>query len=275
MSYRHIISIHGVPRSGTSWLGQIFNKHSDVAYKFQPLFAYRFRGRISLNSSPNDIRVFLDELYMTNDDDFISGNWPKQGDTDPFTAMSFYKKDQPDVMVMKEVRYHYLIEKFMHTIPDWKIIGIIRNPCAVIYSWLKNPKEFKRDWDIMVEWRHAPAKNEGQMDEYFGYEKWKELALSFLHFEHKYPENFLLIQYEQLVSKPIETMTQTFSFAGLEMEEQVIDFIKATQSHHIDDAYAVYKSPSVKDRWRSELDQRISEEIIRDIRGTVLERFLA
>ena len=275
MTYRQLVSIHGVPRSGTSWLGQIFNKHSDVIYRFQPLFSYRFRGRIGPDASPHEIRAFLNELYEVNDDDFISGNWPTLKDNDTFANSSFYKKDQPGVMVMKEVRYHYLIEKFINVVPDMKIIGIIRNPCAVIYSWLENPKEFRREWDILTEWRHAPGKNQGRIEEYFGYEKWKELAIFFLDFERKYPENFLLVQYEHLVSKPIETISKAFSFAKLEMEKQVFDFIKASQSYHIDDVYALYKSPSVKDRWRSELDPRISGEIIKDIKDTVLERFFA
>jgi len=58
------------------------------------------------------------------------------------------------------------------------------------------------------------------------------------------------------------------------MEKQVENFIKASQSLHVDDAYALYKSPSVKSRWRSQLDPRISREIIEEVQGTNLERFL-
>ena len=275
MTYHRVISIHGVPRSGTSWLGQIFNRHSEVLYRFQPLFSYRFRGKIGPDASSDDIRAFLNELYEVNGDDFIAGNWPAQKSNDFPQNMAFHKKDQPGVMVMKEVRYHYLIEKFINVVPNMKIIGIIRNPCAVIYSWMANPKEFKKEWNILSEWRHASKKNQGRPEEYFGYDKWKELATFFLNLERKYPENFLLVQYEHLVSKPIETISQVFSFAKLEIERQVLDFIKASQSYHIDDVYALYKSPSVKDRWRSELDPRISAEIMRDIKDTDLERFFA
>jgi len=274
MTYRQVISIHGVPRSGTSWLGQIVNKHSDVVYKFQPLFAYRFKGRITLDSSPDEIKAFLDELYQVNDDDFISGKWPKPTE-DALPGINFYKKDSPQVMVMKEVRYHHLIEMFINSMPNMKIIGIVRNPCAVINSWLRNPKEFKKEWDVMAEWRYAPEKNQGRIEEYNGYEKWKELTLAFLNFEQKYPEQFFLVQYEKLVLKPAEIMEQVFSFSGLSMEAQIVNFIKASQSRHVEDAYAVYKSPSVKDRWRQEFDPRISDAIITDLQGTLLERFLA
>jgi len=275
MKYSQIISIHGAPRSGTSWLGQIFNKNSKVAYKFQPLFSYRFKDRLSLDSSPEETRAFFDELYEVNDDDFIAGNWPKTDKDSSLPNLTVQKDKQPEVLVMKEVRYHHLIEKWINTLPEIKIVGIVRNPCAVINSWLLSPKEFHREWNMMDEWRDAPSKNRGRIEEYNGYEKWKELALTFLDFERRYPERFILVQYEHLVSSPTDTIKDVFSFAGLDLEVQVIDFIKASQSYHIDDAYAVYKSPSVKDKWHAELDPRISEEIIKDVKGTVLEQFLA
>ena len=270
MRFRQLVSIHGVPRSGTSWLGQIFDKHSDVRYRFQPLFAYRFRGRLNSDSSPEEILEFLDDLYQVEDDDFIAGKWPKQEN-----AAAFPKRNQPRVMVMKEVRYHYLIESFIRAVPDVKILGIVRHPCAVISSWVKNPREFKGEWDPLSEWRRAPSKNQGRPEEYFGYEKWREVATTFLDFQTRYPDNFLLIRYEQLVLDAVETIRAVFDFAGLEMEPQVIDFIKASQSYHLNDPYAVYKSPTVRDRWRSELDPRISEAIMADLKGTALERFLA
>ena len=39
---RHL-ALFGCPRSGTSWLGQIFNSAPDVAYRYQPLFSYEFK----------------------------------------------------------------------------------------------------------------------------------------------------------------------------------------------------------------------------------------
>jgi len=274
MTYYKVVSIHGVPRSGTSWLGQIFNAHSDVAYRFQPLFSYRFKDRLSVNSSPEDVNIFLDELYKVTDDDFIAGKWSDSNKDQALPRTTYHKKNLPEVLVIKEVRYHHLIENLINSVLNITMIGIVRNPCAVINSWLQSPKEFKNGWDASSEWRFAPSKNQNRIEEFNGYEKWKELTLSFLELENKYPATFTLIQYEHLVQKPVETIKMVFQFCGLKMEDQVLDFIKSSQSHHIDDAYAVYKSPSVKDRWRSELDHRIIEEITTDITGTVLERFL-
>ena len=37
------VAIHGVPRSGTSWIGEIINSSPNVLYKFQPLFSYALK----------------------------------------------------------------------------------------------------------------------------------------------------------------------------------------------------------------------------------------
>ncbi|MEO7841485.1 MAG: sulfotransferase domain-containing protein [Anaerolineales bacterium] len=269
--YHHIVSIHGVPRSGTSWLGKIFSSHSNVAYRFQPLFSYRFKNRISLDSNEHDVQTFLHELYDVKDDDFILGNWLKVEEPD---MPVLQKEDFPSVMVMKEVRYHHLIEKLLNSEHELQVIGIVRNPCAVISSWFQAPREFKKEWDPLNEWRFAQSKNQGSIEEFYGFEKWKEVASLFLDLQVRYPERFLLIQYEHLVEDPVNIISNVFSFVELKMEKQVTAFIKASQSVHVDDAYAVHKDPSVKSRWQLQLDPRIAREIIEELRGTNLERFL-
>jgi hypothetical protein len=270
--YHHVLSIHGAPRSGTSWLGKIFGAHSNVAYRFQPLFSYKFKDRITLDSDAHDVRTFLKELYEVMDDPFILGNWLKNIEPDHSETP---KKEFPSFMVMKEVRYHHLIELLLESVKDLQVIGIVRNPCAVINSWVHAPREFMQEWDPLTEWRFAPSKNQGRIEEYYGFEKWKELALLFLDIQKRYRERFFFIQYEQLVEDPINIIEHAFSFFGLDMEVQVMDFIKASQSYHVNDPYAVFKSPAVKDKWQQELDPRISEAIIKELQGTLLERFLA
>ena len=268
--YRRVIAIHGVPRSGTTWLGTIFDSHSDVAFRFQPLFAYRFKDRIKLESSADDIRTFLMELYAVNDDPFIlhygRGVEPH--------LLNFRKQESPSTLAFKEVRYHHLIGRFLDAVGELKVVGIVRNPCAAINSWLQAPREFKKEWQPSAEWRYAPSKNLGRIEEYNGFEKWKQATCAFLKLQQEYPERFHLIQYEQLVVDPMSVIEDAFSFVGLRMEKQVMEFIKMSQSRHSDDAYALFKCPSVRERWRSELDPLIAEEITKDLRGTALEKFL-
>jgi hypothetical protein len=63
-----IVGIHGAPRSGTSWLGQLFNSSEHVAYRYQPFFSYAFKERLSVRSGALEIQRFFDDLRNTEDD---------------------------------------------------------------------------------------------------------------------------------------------------------------------------------------------------------------
>src|SRR5258705_10876641 len=92
-----IIGIHGVPRSGTSWLGQIFNSHPQVAFRFQPLFSYAFKSYLNLNSSKVEMDDFFERIFLSDDyfinmkDSEIHKNYPV-----------FQKNPQPQVLMYKE-----------------------------------------------------------------------------------------------------------------------------------------------------------------------------
>ena len=65
------IAIHSVPRSGSTWLGNIFNSHPNVSFKYQPLFSYAFKDYLGSESDLEKINRFFKEI-MKSDDDFIN-----------------------------------------------------------------------------------------------------------------------------------------------------------------------------------------------------------
>lgn len=269
---RRIVSIHGVPRSGTSWLGQIFDSNSEVAYRYQPLFSYRFKNRLNLHSTSEDIDRFLYELYEVSDDEFIL-DFNRRGAIREFWT-NIVKSDKPNFLVMKMVRYHHLIRLFIENIEDVKIIGIVRHPCGVINSWLQAPKEFRREWSIQEEWRYAPKKNAGRVEEFNGFEKWKEVAQLFMKFEQEYPYNFCITQYEHLIHDTEKEIMRLFNFVGLEIQQQTLDFLRISHSNHDTDPYSIIKNPNSYRRWETELDISISNRVLKELQGTLMERFL-
>ncbi|MBK7357392.1 sulfotransferase [Propionivibrio sp.] len=266
-----IVSIHGAPRSGTSWLGQIFNSHPDVAFRFQPLFSYRFKGAINPESSKAETERFFHELYAVDSDEFILQTKQRSRGVHP-TGM--IKLPRPSHLVMKEVRYHYVIETLLSQIEGIKIIGIVRNPCGAINSWLKTPREFNPAWDMWSEWRVAQSKNQGRLEEFFGFDKWMELASLFLYLSQESPEAFHLVRYEDLVSSPLSVTERLFSFCGLELPCQTASFLASSQTTEVDDPDTVFRTPDVAERWENELSPDIRDAILCEIRGTELEVFL-
>jgi len=266
-----VISLHGAPRSGTSWLGKIFDSHPAVAYRFQPLFSYRFKGAIDVHSTREEVERFLVDVHAVSDDDFILQSRQKERGAHP---NDFAKAAAPNVLVMKEVRYHYVIRTLLRHVPGIKIVGIVRHPCGAINSWLKTPREFKPEWNPTDEWRDAPSKNQQRSEEYYGFTKWKELAQLFLSLAAEHPESFYLIRYEPLVASPAPETRKLLAFCGLDMPAQVEDFVASSQQREVEDPDSVFRKADVADRWKQELPAVIRDSILSELQGTELEIFL-
>ncbi len=266
--YNQVILIAGVPRSGTSWLGKIIDSNPNVAYRFQPIFSYAFKDAINMQSTRIEFQKFLQSIYES-EDEFLNQRQQKKDGIYP----RFKKNQELSILAFKSVRYHYLLKKFIDYIPNIKILGIIRNPCAVINSFLTNPKEFPEDKDPRKEWRYAECRND-KKEEYWGFEKWKEASNLFLELSKHYPEKFKIISYEDLVQDPFNGVENIFDFINLQIMSQTHKFIEESHNRHIDDPYAVYKSKIVKYKWIWELDRKISRAIISELINTDLEQFI-
>jgi Sulfotransferase family len=262
------IAIFGVPRSGTTWLSQIFNSHPDVALRFQPLFSYGHKGSLTEHSSAEGIRAFFEEILYTQDafatmTSEMQKNYPV-----------FQKSSHPTHIVFKETRYLHVIENILAQCSEVKIIGIVRNPLAVLASWVSAPKEFNPEWDIHSEWRAAPSKNQNRPEEFFGFDKWKESAESFLRFQSQFPQQFILVRYDELNSAPLDTTKKLFNFCGLEVCGQVEDFIGASKARHDSDRYSVYRAKANDEHWQNILPSDISKQIMLELKHTTLDIYL-
>jgi len=154
-------------------------------------------------------------------------------------------------------------------------VGIVRNPKSIISSWYHAPKEFKKDeWDLMTEWRKAESKNKGRPEEFYGYDKWKEVAELFLELKEKYPDRFYLLEYKSLLNDTDKEIEKLFNFCGIEPAKQTRDFIKRGNEKDLSrDAYSVYRKNQTDDKWKKDLPSEIIAAIDEDLNGTELERF--
>lgn len=265
-----LIGIHGAPRSGTSWLGQILNSSEHVEYRYQPLFSYAFKGRLTPNSSAQEIRKFRDDLLATEDEFVLQ----RGAASLPGYSLEFPKTEITH-LAYKEVRYHDILENLLAKAPDTDVIAIVRHPCAVLYSWKCAPREFEKEWKFRDEWRLANRKNKRKTENWYGFERWRELALMFEALTRAFPDRFHLVRYEDLVGSTEATISRLFHACGLEYSSQVENFIR--QSKEQDDAhpYGVFRGPAFdQESWIGELDSDVIKEIYAELKDTVLERYL-
>ncbi|MGM0477965.1 MAG: sulfotransferase domain-containing protein [Bacteroidota bacterium] len=254
------IAVHSVPRSGSSWLGSIFDSHPNVAYRFQPLFSYSHKGMLTPASSNFAIEDYFNQILHTSDN-FVLQKTAKKDNKVP----TFLKNNKTHI-IYKEVRYHHILENLLIQEKEIKVIGLIRSPFAVINSWLNAPKEFRidLDWKIQEEWRYAPKKNMNKPEEFNGYEKWKEVCFLFLRLKKNYPNQFYLISYDDLLTDTTNEIKQLFEFCNLEYKQQTDTFLKDSTSSQSNDAYSVFKKKKNDNGWKKTLPRFIEKTIKED-----------
>lgn len=263
------IALHSAPRSGSTWLGEIINSHPAVKYCYQPLFSYALKSFLNEQSTKADIDAFFDRLART-DDEFILQSKQRQSDLMP----QFRKDAEPTHIAYKEVRYHHLLPRLADQDPSLRFVLLIRNPLEVIASWVKAPKEFNPAWSLDEELLEAPSKNQGRPEEFYGLAKWVEATQSFLRLRDERPDQIFVVDYADLEADPIGATARLFDFCGLDLDGQTADFIRASQTENVEDAYSVFKGARMKKAWAEVLSDEQVEIITDYVTARGLEHFL-
>lgn len=265
------VAIHSVPRSGSSWLGQIFNSSTNVCFRFQPFFSYAFKDYLNNNSSDQDILRFFKEISESNDQFLLQTNRIKTGE-----YPIFEKKPNFSHIVYKEVRYHNILENLLKNDHNLKVIGLVRSPFAVINSFLQSPKEFRKDlgWVAEKEWRYSVKKNLNKEEEFFGYEKWKEVYFLFQRLENEYKERFCIVYYDNLILDTVREVDRIFDFCSLCFDSQTMQFIEKSMSLKNNSVYSVFRKKIQDSAWRSTLPHSIYKEIQEDLLKNKINRYI-
>lgn len=253
------IGIFSVPRSGSTWIGQIFNSSPDVKFSYQPMFAELFRDRVGVRSTAEELEAYLDEICHS-EDDFLS----QKDDKKKPSVLTFPKHSgEPDFFVFKEVMFLYMIPVFLDRLKTMKVIYIMRDPLDVLTSWYNAPREFYPEWDIHKEWRFAQSKMNFLPERYYGYQKWEEAAVLAREMMSRYPDRFHIVYYEDIDREPEKYTRELFDFAGLEMTEQTLRFLADSKSKTVDDPYSVFRNDRTRNDNRKELPKQIQREVNR------------
>lgn len=259
----------GMPRSGTTWLSQIFEASPKMVVRLSPNYSYLLKNKLSESSTANDWIGIL-SIALSSDDPFMTQNWKReQGE------LEWIEKDPKKAcrLAIKDTRFHHIYLKGMELFPRAKCLYIVRHPCGHLNSW-KSSAEFPGDADFTTHWRTGACRKSDGPGEYWGFSDWKELTTQYLALERKDPDRFKVFQYEALVQEPLEIAKKLLGFIGLPMGENVASFLERSHASHNPSAFSVFRSPKVAERWHTEFPNEIAEEIYKDLQGTELERFL-
>lgn len=261
--------LSGMPRSGSTWLSQIFASAPDARLKFCPLFSYEFKNKLDESATEAEWRALFQDTYHCVSD-YLDQDYLRKKALVPTFAD---KAEDPGHLVIKSTRFHNLVPHILQKHADIRFIHLVRDPRASIHSWLTNSYEFPEGADPATEWRSGACRNAGP-GEFWGFDDWKWVNRQALELQACYPDRFKLVQYEDLTDDTNAFVASIFTFCGLPLKAQTIEFLNASRSRHVDNKRSVYKKPERIVGWQGQLDDSIAHAILDEVCDTPLEVFL-
>lgn len=261
--------IAGMPRSGTSWFGQIFASHPDVRLKLCPLFSYSFKNAMTETSTRTEWEEFFAKVYETADEFMDQEHLRKRQLVPNFET----KNPTPHHLVIKSNRYHHLLPRLITLGLKVKLVLIVRDPRTAIASWVNNPTEFPQELNPDTEWRSGACKKTGP-GEFWGFDDWKLVTELFLGLAKAHASNTRLVRYEQLRDFPTDSVSEIFEWCGLSFHPQTVQFIRASQSSRSDNPRSVFRSPGQLAERNFKLGGAAISEIENEVANSIFEDFL-
>jgi hypothetical protein len=268
-SPKNVVWLSGMPRSGTTWLSQIFASSPRVRLKFCPLFSYDFKNLLDENSSSEDWSNLFREVFHRRSE-YLDQDYLRKKGLVPFFAI---KDEEPSHLVIKSTRFHNLVPRLLDRHKTIRFVHLVRDPRAAIHSWLTNPYEFPKDADPNAEWRRGICRTTGP-GEFWGFDAWKHVNLQAIELEKKYPDRFRIWSYEDLTADAETCVAQMFGFCRLDAERQTIEFLRASQRKDDPNKRSVFKKQNGQARWKEDLAREIALCCEREVLDTPLSRFL-
>ncbi|MEH8020859.1 tetratricopeptide repeat-containing sulfotransferase family protein [Rheinheimera metallidurans] len=203
-SYRRSIAVLGLPRSGTTLLGQMLSCHSSVAG------AGEFNG-IGVACMHLQGKNFLDfPAYIANHGhpvgaiDHIATVYQKVADLQ-FKAKGY--------IVDKSLNLNRYFGIWAQAFPNSKAIYIRRNDNDTAWSCFKTNFRAKAAWSWSAE-------------SIFGYISSERRLLE--HWKRLFSKRILEVNYEDLVAKPEATLTKICAHLGINYESNMLSFYNSS-----------------------------------------------
>lgn len=284
-----LILAHG--RSGSSYLGQIFNNHPEVFYMYEPLIAlqvttihdsklYEKSAKSLLNDIFNcrfmqqtEFLAFMSHMQLNRFSSHVlttpfckSTTRAKDirtfvhcKDLDPLiTSLSCTLHKHVVVKVLTHRLFPFLEEdyltKLFNSNRNLKIIHLLRDPRAVIASLDRVGWVFNRSV-VNSAWTNFSLFS--TFVQKFCTQMIQSLSFA-LSAEEKFHDRYKIVRYEDLIRTPMNVSQKLFDLFGIRMTAEVKDYVtNSSRSNHRRNTHAYSTTrnnvSSLLDSWRKQL----------------------
>jgi len=263
---RPIVFLLGRGRTGTTWIGQILNRHPDCQYKYEPFnpgkepefdrwlrdlatgdrqeLARRFDDLCGRCFHAVDYPPFLRKSCRPQSPLLLRAFW-QLGKLVPATQGIYRWYGRPRLgpgswTLIKQVNFpNERLQRLVEVVSPW-IVAIIRNPFASVNSALRfyrgeairTPENIARNLELLPTLpppglRVTAAELAAMSDAAFEAVRWRVQSEPLAAFAAAYPAG-IVIRYEDFADAPLETARAVYRFLGWSFDPSIASFIAAT-----------------------------------------------
>lgn len=261
------IIITGCPRSGTTWLQEMFCSIEKTFPLFEPLYldkyskfkeiGFEWRQYIPEDYNWPEAKELFDKLFRGK---YLTPWIVSQANLDQLKVADF--------LIIKDVRANSLLPWLVKQFDIKPPVYIIRHPCAVIVSqmkmvWKESPSMFTipktRFPELYKKYEHI-LKNVNTTVKYLA-ARWCLDNIIPLN----YPENnnrWITVFYENLVTNPQKEVPRIFNRLGLELPRHIWDKINIPSTMTQQDSPLKQDKIEQLSKWKHELSEKDIDSIL-------------
>jgi hypothetical protein len=202
--------IFGTQRSGTTILARILSAHPNVFVQNELSIKLIFKNNVSAHEMIVEMKRQI-------------------GDRRKISFSTFMKNNGKDVWGYKEPRLSWYKDDLLKFLPEHKFIIILRDPRAVTNSYIENR------WGLGT-------------NVYSGAHRWKSEVTSQQQLILDFPDNFLPIKFEDLISDSQCVVNKVCAFLSIKFESSMLNYF---------DQKSFYKEQKENANTNSKLDKGI------------------
>ncbi|NMP33046.1 sulfotransferase [Thalassotalea sp. M1531] len=305
MREQKTILLFGMPRSGTTWIGKIFDSHQDTYYLHEPDSAQPIKG-LPLVVQPNSADA--EKVYQATNE-WLKVNDEKVTASRPFFEKSymnfwqfklylgsaylsklahklnlpFFKKpirkqSTPPVIVWKSIESLARIGAIQKHC-DAMAVQILRHPCGNIASTLRGEKQRKfdssipvyEDWDLFDKLLKQSGETRFNLADLKAMPPEKRLAIRWgimndLALKQVNSDKSIVLVYEDICRSPRSEVEALFEKLNLKLGKETIQFVVGSTEKEDEAYYATNKKPLVAAyKWKDELTELQQKAIFETI----------
>lgn len=295
------ILLFGMPRSGTTWIGKLFDSHADSYYLHEPdSVEPNYNVPLLLSSVStfepeiiNDLdnwlkptaekviasRPFFKKSYLNfyQYGAFVTSAYIAKLSAKldlPFLRKPFRPKSTPPVIVWKSIESLGRMSVYQNQLDAYSI-QIIRHPCGQIASTIRGEELQKfegsiptyEDWDLFEKLIVQSGEQRYTLIDIKNMIPEERLALRWglindFALNHLDSKKSAVLIYEDLCRDPEEVVRKIFAKIGIGINAETERYIKESTTGNDDSYYATTKSPlDSAYKWRSFLSKETQQKI--------------